>query len=713
MAVFNPPVAPTQDPNYLGYSRGTSQPAADTSYETLFKGLGETVSNTVKVVDLGIKDYLSNQIAKAVDTERDTYTANLAFTRNAAGGYPLPTDVGDRPGLTDKSNVTPREVTALDSQVEGLVAAREANKISNTYYYGRLDAIAKSYRSQWPGYREYIDQKISSLTGVTPANAYMQSIVADLNKAKTEKDDIGKYAGQELKKLAVEGNPYAAKMLEQWDVDRSDPVKVLQFVSEQRKHEWTMKNRKLEREGQQWTREDNAIQFSEDMNLEFTKMGSDGWDAIRRETGLQSPADIMDRINKHRSGEITLTQEQIEQTGQQLSAWRDQYKLAMLNKAKSDPRYRQMDPGKVNEQIEHHLKVFDIPAKALSDKNFALADAATRLTKAQMDDGQRSLLGDWNTRQFLTVTNTLKDLGGDRLTEAVLTNALIKGVKPHFINLLNKQSLEAVTPYDIRTGASVVKDINEAEAAARRANILVDPKFFQARINQIELLTDKEAALPDQAKYNLAQRYFGPANRELILKFSRDGIDPETGKRITSQNGVLGKFTQPEIVREVNRLGTQFPDLKKNYMDWVQTTFGDVMFTSEIMSLKDVHLPRGASIAYADGDNGKNPPSFRIKLNGQDVTEGESTRMMIGSRGPNTTPDSGALMQARDVIRRLNYGMGSMWNVAKETGQPVSTFILRSMQKVDPNFAQRKDVPITFPDHVMRAIGHPAGRGLQ
>lgn len=708
MAVFNPQVAPTTDPNYMGYSKGTSQPQADTSYETLFKGIGDTISGAVKVADLGIKSYLDNKVTADVDAERDLYTANLSVTRNASGAFPLPTDIGDRPGLVDKSAVVPREVSALDSQVEGLVAAREANKISNTYYYGRLDAIAKTYRAQWPGYREHIDQKISSLTGVTPANAYMQSIVADLNKAKEAKDDESKDARVLLKGLANDGNVRAAEMYARFERKEIDPASVIKFVAEENQFKWNLARKDAERKTTTMTRAETAESFVEDKNIEFAKIVSDNFERIRDNSGIGSPRAVLDMVNKHASGEVVRSQQDIDRAGEQFTAWRNEARLSMIAAAKKDPRFAQMDPSKINELADHHLAVFDTVQKAISEKNYALADSAARISKAETEDHNRYLRGDQNTRKFLDTSKALRDAGAsDKMIEGVLVNSLIAGVKPDFLVLHQKQTLQN---YDIRNPKPVIQQIEEGEALMRQKGT-TDPAFFRDKINQINNITKKD--IPDNLKYNLAMNYFGPGNREMINKFSRDGIDPNTGKAVTTQNSVFAKMTNPEVVKEVMRLGTQYPDLKQNYMNWVGTTFGEVMFTNEIKSLKDVHLPRGTTLAYDDGNGGKNPPGFRIKLNGEDVTAGESTRMMIGSRGPNTTPDSGALMQVRDVVKRLNFGLGSMWNVAKETGQPVNTFLIRSMLKVDPNFATRTDAPITGMDHVMQAVGHPAGRALQ
>jgi len=214
---FNPAVGPTNDPNYLGLSRPIDTPDPDRRYEALFKGAANMLDVGLAGADFYFKKKIDNELYNAIDIERDQFGVGDATERAKKGGTPLNAvdnargaiksqieaarNVDDPDSAWNKSlldpkagpvssdgkgTITPaakRDIEKLGTESERLVQAHAAGKLSNSYYAARLESIVRATRAQYPGYREYIDQKVSQITGMTPANTLRAQLLADITEA--------------------------------------------------------------------------------------------------------------------------------------------------------------------------------------------------------------------------------------------------------------------------------------------------------------------------------------------------------------------------------------------------------------------------------------------------------------------------------------------------------------------------------------------------
>src|SRR5688572_23739107 len=273
MAQFNPNVPDSRDPNYLSYSRPISSPESNRTaeyegnvakykgqaalhegeadmylgkaaqytgqgLEALFKGIGDIFATGVKAADTYIKKNIDQDVYTMVDAERNAYTAELERAKEP-GALPIGAMTG--PALVDPKAVPkegsmnilnaeaqpiPQGIEQGISRISQLVEARQNGKLSETPYIGNLNSVAKALRAQYPGHRDYIDSKIAEVTGMTPANAYVRSLVHDLNAAmagtKNDRDKLVDNLISDLRKANSEGvygaNDVIDKVLEDGNI---------------------------------------------------------------------------------------------------------------------------------------------------------------------------------------------------------------------------------------------------------------------------------------------------------------------------------------------------------------------------------------------------------------------------------------------------------------------------------------------------------------
>src|SRR5260370_10264941 len=95
MAVFNPQ-EPTNDPNYLQYSRGISGGyGVDKSKAIALETVGQGIEGAVSIADTGVKDYLKTNIRNTVEKERGDYTNYLETLKKVAETNTIPGTDGD------------------------------------------------------------------------------------------------------------------------------------------------------------------------------------------------------------------------------------------------------------------------------------------------------------------------------------------------------------------------------------------------------------------------------------------------------------------------------------------------------------------------------------------------------------------------------------------------------------------------------------------
>jgi hypothetical protein len=162
MALLNPDAGSVPSsgiPDFTGASRGTPP---DRTFEALFTGLGETITGVATVADNAIKHNIEKDIRSGYDT------------------------------LNQPLDSIPPELQNSASSMQALQTAFEQGKISDTYYYGTLNAQLKSLRTKYPGYEDFVDETMQSITGVRPANAFRNALLSEITQMQNDASDVEK-----------------------------------------------------------------------------------------------------------------------------------------------------------------------------------------------------------------------------------------------------------------------------------------------------------------------------------------------------------------------------------------------------------------------------------------------------------------------------------------------------------------------------------------
>lgn len=688
MAKFNPDVPNSNDPNYLGYSRPISQYEGDTSLGTALKGIGNVIETGAKGFDFAIKSNIEDQIYEAVDTERGAYTAALEDTKDKMTGKPL--DL-----MKTAGDPVPAELENVGNYAASLKSARDANKISPTYYYGRLNAMAKELRTYYPGYRDYIDSKISSITGVNPANAYASSIVSDINQLATKSaQDI-----EHLKKWVREnpglpGAPLMMQGIEQGYI--TNESQLVKWAYPQKKLQNDLALRAAERADMKGTREEIQAHAETTADMDASAHVANYFQNIQIAGELQTGKTIQQMVQDHRLGKKTISSEDSLKLADSILAQRDaafNEKWAEWNKVNPKTGTSMVadlgGPEKAKARLNGHFEVFDQIGKALKDGKLDIAAAAMERVNAQVADSALQLYtqpnGVGTYLRMVTALNNKAPQYAQKFFETFITQADPNSLKvDKTLQLLFKEdavrsSIDPKDVPDIRYKQPTFK-----ESADRVKKVVEDknlpPKQAALTLDQYIKLGEEIGSpdLPDDIKIQRMKTFFDPSSQQTIGEFGRDQWDPIEKRYIPGKFAVFNRLTSPAVTKEVFRLAESHPEgakMAKQYIDLVENTFGKELFSNEIKDLKGISLHPDIKLTY-------NPETLQFQLvakkNVNQKPNPNNIPMTASEAQLNLSPiDERSVQKAQETITRLNAGLSSVSNMADAAGIDKNAYLYK------------------------------------
>lgn len=548
------PTAPAE--NYTNRSRGTDTPKGNDVLGQLFKGVGEAVDTTVKFVDNRNIQNLGEELTTGIDAIRGAQAVDAAVSD--------PTVTGGETGANVPGAVTsPPGVAAATSEISRIQQAYKEGKIGDTYYYSKVEALARQVRSKYPGYREEIDKKVSSIIGTNPANALRSSLLSDLKQAqstaqsRTNSDE----AIIERGKDRLSGAKY-----QRFVAGERDPAFIAELKTdiqqgEARKSTVDLMKSELELKRAQGTA------LKEDYEKIARKEGSDlVWNVINEGIDTAGGGKFsMNTINEKIAGLATgkaLSPEELSQLNAGFNALENRATMAVeaIHRAKlgKNGEYSlgsELDQAQLNQAREYALAPLVRMRKALTD-----GDTGTFAFYANTAKMMRST----TTADMLNRSDTLRKLSAaQELLGPALTQALVDG------KVYTKAVSEVTKVLNLDGTVSVLAGENMSDVMKRN---IKESRVSGTAVNAREYASTQVTTTRDvltnpkidaKVKMQAAKSLFDQTKNFLMDKdlFTEN-----------SRTSVLATFTAPEVVDSMKELGKTDPAAWENYKSWVEST---------------------------------------------------------------------------------------------------------------------------------------------
>lgn len=688
MVTFAPELTNMPVPDWSNNSRPITQPEADRSKGLTLSAIGEGIEGTAKLAENTMEDYLKEKVHAGVDALRDSTTLAYEDIRKSqvTGQAPDPNAVRtagfngslSAPGTTD----IPSALQAGLDKASTLALAKSQGRANDTLYTGALNSLAKELRAQYPGHRDFIDEQISRISGINPANAYMQNLLVDINRAGGKEDAFQKML---LSKVSENyGNPEVQKWLVATQNGVPNAVQGLTAA--------TMKAESQKWQHQQWQvkSEETKGDLSADADLAKNQYEIRAQQVIQSHLnpvleipGLTKP-DAMGRlVQDSQEGKIALTPEQHNQLLSAMVAARRQAADHLQDVSNSEGYAGRMrDPGATQAIANRQLEYFDRMIDAVKNKDYGTLFEAKRRADAMQDQtklqANTSNMGEW-----LRQRKVFQDYLGPQWNNYLDSQGLKENKLKDLQSFVNDSHYRASVPDDVRNDGvvkSLYTDLQTAKKAKAQGAKAPDAVYDNLTDNVNLILKANEMGKKDVAK-EVVDYTFDPAKNSKIMNFYGRDFTDDQGKFHKGRFAVYDTLTQPKIVDAIQKIGDR--DSWNKFRNWNEMSF-KTLFGEEVKNLDSISK-----------DN-----SMPMKL----LWDSENHRMSVEfPEKPKTTVDANYQAWTQRSVNALNTGLNNLAYMHSKEGADTNEYLFSMLHEMgyDPNSKLSGN---NLPQSVMNAI---------
>lgn len=659
MASFVEYAQTNQGENYTSRSRGTDAARPNQAFGTLFEGLGSVVKGVTTAVDEKNQSDIDTALRTGVDAIRgaqgvDAAVNNPDLFATTPDGSGTGVTVG---GATASPTASPPpSVEAATGEVARFTQAFKDGKISDTQYYAKVESLARQVRAKYPGYREIIDQKISSIVGTNPANQLRKEILSEIGTAQAaarkKADSFETFFNSNLEHIpeGLRRRVLSGEKSPTLDYEVRDAVGKSQ-VKDQTNKSLTSDLALKKARGEAIADDVNkaAVKISSDT---VTKIINNGLSTV--EGSGPGAVSLQSKINNFLTTNTRPTAEQQQQLAGQSNQLLLNAQLA-IDKQLNTPFNKEGDtiasvstPDKIRQIRDQALQPIISMRDALINGDIGLFAQNANYAKAAQSQDLANLLQRSSSYRTLVLA---KEALGPAMGVLLSTNpGLLKGAlddigKVHsqltFNELVVGTNNGVTTSFKEQIQRAL--DNTEKGSASQRATIV-------AQVNTAYgVLTAKET--PPAARASAANMLFQP-NSNFMDKFK--GESPQQ---------IFAKFTSPEVFNQMKALRSVDPKTWENYKAWAASTFTG-MATQSFGDIRELAGPN-SNYEVKPGPDGRLVASRKP-----------------GAFDPSAPTIPGAQPVGDPVLKRLeravvtaNTGINAVSQVLKEEGTDPNTFL--------------------------------------
>jgi hypothetical protein len=695
MTAFNQNVAAGKDdmPNYFKYSSPISSVEADKSSGLALATVGQGVEGLAGLAETTAKDIINKDVRNSVEPIREEFTSTLEQARAAQQGNIIPAPVqtatgsqaNDRTLVMNTSTPAPAAIEAGLGKVQSIQAAMENGKVNDTYYDQRLKAAVTDLRSKYPGFVDYIDQKVSSITGINPANAYVQNLMQDINRAQSNKktefdksldlargtvgDGMLPNAKEQFFALQKNGESYLPAW-QNWYADESAKMGAI-------------KRQEVLRKSANMNKEDTVAQRTSDWELEVGSAVHSNLSTLTKISGLSDSKSISDFIADAANNPGKYSEDQMKELSTRLIAQQSVLETQLQSRMVQTARDNNGKPysyatditsAKAQETIKNNLAVYKVMSDALLNKDAGLAFYAANHAQAMLDRGKDSLVSDKDVGPWAVKMSSFNTLMGPNWTSFITQQATRQNIDDKMRAYLDNKQLDA----RLGTAQNMKQNLEEADRLQEHGKITANMKSRYIG-NLVNLVDDiKNPNAPDADKINVLKHIFSPEGQGILSHIKTDYVDPTTGKAVPGKYSVWSRLSSQDVVDQVGKLAKSDPELGQMYKNYMEREAGKELFQKEFLNLNRYTGHDDLHFKYNDGGQGGTPQIELIDKSGKPVAIPRDVPGQWGLGGENAP----AYLRNVDAnVQRINSALAGMARVEKGLGGNPNEYMLQFLQR--------------------------------
>lgn len=728
MAVFNPQVPQGQDnmPDWTKVTRPVDSFVADKSTGLALQTAATGVEGAASIVENTAKDIINKDVRNTVEPIREDFTNTLVAARDQMATSVVPQPVqtpsgGQAQSLLPENNSTSEPPSAIKGgldRIQAIQLASENGKVNDTYYDMRLKQAVTDLRAKYPGFVDYIDSRVSAITGINPANAYVQNLMQDINRMQTNKKSAVDTA---IDAAMKSGYPESQTMIQGLTSQGEAFLpRFRDWYATQTMFDAQVKRQNALRENTTANRKEVEDQRTRDFTNEAGGYVGNQMNTLLKITGVDEPMSAAKLLEDAANNPGKYSEVQMKEFATKLNAQKNMVISQLQSIAAKTNRDSQgniysynsdITPEKVSTIIKNVTSYYDAMHDALWNGGpsgagiaFYHAQRATGMLADTKDKIYSGEAGE-DIRTF-NVLNT--DLGPN--WTAIVTKDMLKAdVDKRMQSLFQSRTQKARAQEDVKNGGApyTYKDM-AGEALSLEQNKQVTAQMRARYLNEglkiIDDITDKRS--PDQAKINALRFFFSPEGQGTLSNFKDDSYDYQRNKNIPGRQTVWDKMTSDEVVQNVARLSKLDPSIGKMYRSWTENEAGSQLYYKELQNLNRYTGHDDLHFKYNDGAQGGIPQITLVDKDNKPVVTRRPTPGIYNTNAPGQDPEY--LYRINESVGKLNQALAGMARVENGLGGNASERLLSFMMNSQVNLGQNWT---GLPASLMDAIAAAHGKG--
>lgn len=615
MVAFNQPDQDIQPANTAFWARPIREPKVDISGEIIGKTVGNALGEGLKFADNYVREGI---VAPTAETEagklRDQFVDALNTARNSIEPQPL----GAPKSLSEGERAAlPKTVQNVGDRVDILQKAMESGRLSETDYYGRVNALAKQLRAQFPGYRDEVDRQIARVTGVHSANAQLRSQIQDLNRLITQHGETKDKFDTEMSRAAFNGLFDDATFAHFQQMHRDNPDKfgmpeLLREINRRAFNKADFERMKEDAFMKGQTAKDEATKAQGAITSAVGTMVSDAMATEKITVGTYSNQSMDDFLSAYGQGKVQVADEDMEAQGRMEQVRYNQMyakAMAMINQPDpNDPQHRSLaqllkgGDKTAKEIVEAAMDPWRKRVEAFAGKDPVMGNMHAKLIESSQHDNQYLAR---KTDPYIANTGDLaemfrKQYGPGFDNYITTTDVWNKKITPSLQALFDQNWFAARTQPRMKAGGSAYEFVRTIQDYANQSTS--DPNFVRLLARGIDDFNNKDT--DPETRKALGYYFFGPNSGQLVVQASKGDIN------------IFQQLYTPLTARTMSKY---HPDMYPMFEQGAEQN-ARALFTKDINDLKTVlekQVPGTAGINWVNGDHFEGTGEGRLLIQGK------------------------------------------------------------------------------------------------
>jgi hypothetical protein len=692
LAVFNPQVPQTQDPNYLNYARAIEAPAPNQSTKIALEGTASILGEGVSAADAIIKGGIKNAAYEKVDPLRDKYTQGLEMIKADLDKGVIPAPVQSVGGTTSGKSLldsnasadeTPDEAdmpaglgSGLD-RVRQLAAAKAAGspRLNDTQYAKDTLSVAKQLRAQYgSGYRDYIDSEVSKASGLPVANSYYQNMLLDINRQLVQmgktKDDIGKAM---MSNLDVPGMAGYIQKRNAGDATITDSF-VLGKIGDWQNLQTQQKIDAAKRAEKSDLNKDDIAKQTQGMTKTLTDSVQFEMSAVK-DLGIgnsSTAADLIQFFDDAAQGKHPeLSDAELNQKRMLFNSWVTSVERRLSSNIAGYAPVVGADVAQTT--LQKAMFPIYTMQKFVNSKEDGPAFFHAQQVEALKKDASYNFLKNKDTQGLSMQLLGARDILGEQYFPDFIRSMLTNKQDEKYKDMFNEEAMSAIKPITDQRGAPIPRYMVDAIKKGKQVGATGESGYFEAVANLPMKIADPK--MPLAAKDQLIDWAFNPKNVGRLDELKMDYRDPNTGEWVPGKYRMFNLLSAPAITDGVAETAKAHPENYQKYEGTLKTEFGR-LYRSDVVSLNKIMEKPYLNAHFSYNDESK---SFGLVDNsGKPILRNDRA---LGIQQPNAVYLNGML----DILDRVNGGIRNLSYIHDKNPQKTgdtSQFLLQTLQTI-------------------------------